>query len=103
VKVTIDSSESLSDALRVVGAMYDVTLSVTDGAVPSPTTSSGRGPARAARKARTSATKKSTAAVPAAVGNVHIRSWAVANGMTVSQRGRLPGRVVAAYREAHHS
>jgi hypothetical protein len=102
VKVTIDSSESLSDALRVVGAMYDVTLSVTDKAVSAPATATRRSPARAARKTRTSTTKKSTTAAPAA-GNVQIRSWAVANGMTVSDRGRLPGRVVAAYREAHHS
>jgi len=104
VKVTIDSSESLSDALRVVGALYDVTLSVTDKATPSSARATRRAPARRAPKPRTSTARKTTAVKPRpAAGTTEIRSWALANGMTVSDRGRLPGRVVAAYRDAHHS
>jgi len=104
VKVTIDSSESLSDALRVVGALYDVQLSVTDKATSSSAKPTRRTPARRAPKARASTARKSTAVTSApAAGNPEIRSWALANGLTVSDRGRLPGRVVAAYRDAHHS
>jgi hypothetical protein len=115
VKVTIDSSEPLADALRVIGALYNVSLvqvderpsvgrsgtakasqrpkatgngsrRTTDRKSPKPTTA-GRG-ARATREARAASTSD-------------IRRWALANGQSVSSRGTLPAAVKAAYAAAH--
>jgi hypothetical protein len=104
VKLTIDSSESLADALRVLGAVYDVTLTVSEkGAVASTRSAAGSG-ASAPAKVRLGKGRKNHAASSAtSASNVEIRSWALQNGMTVSNRGRLPGRVVSAYRDAHQS
>jgi ERCC4 domain/Lsr2 len=41
------------------------------------------------------------ALAPAPASNVQIRAWAVSQGYGVSDRGRLPAAVVAAYRSAH--
>ena len=97
MKVTIDSSDSLLDAVRVLGALYDVTLTASE-----PT--NGTSPASALVKVR-SRKPRSRHGVGPAVGasDVEVGSWALENGMTVSDRGRLPGRVVAAYRDAHAS
>ena len=103
VKVTIDSNEPLSDALRVLGAMYDVTVVVAEHGKSSPTSPArGGGPSAASPKVRVRRARKKLAAQPAtSVDNVEVRSWALENGITVSNRGRLPARVVAAYRDAH--
>src|SRR5690606_33449713 len=34
-------------------------------------------------------------------GTAEIRAWAIGAGLSVSDRGRLPARVIEAYREAH--
>jgi hypothetical protein len=105
VKVTIDSGEPLHDALRVVGALYDVQLVVAD---PSTPTSTAEDPGtRKAPRTRTSATrgrtgKRSAAAKSSApVSTLELRSWARQNGFTVSERGRVATKVIAAYRAAH--
>lgn len=104
MKVTIESNESLSDALRVLGAMYDVTLVVSEEGTAAVAPATASSPTSAAEKVRVRKGRKKQAAVPAAnVSNVEMRSWALKNGMTVSNRGRLPARVVAAYRDAHQS
>jgi len=102
VKVTIDSNEPLSDALRVLGAMYDVTVVVAEHGKSSPTSPARSGPSAASPKVGVRRARKKLAAQPAtSVDNVEVRSWALENGITVSNRGRLPARVVAAYRDAH--
>jgi hypothetical protein len=104
VQVTIDSSESLSDVLRVLGAVYDVTLTVSEEGTVGSTPPAESSPTPVPEKVRTRRARKKPAAEPAArAGNEQIRSWALENGLTVSNRGRLPGRVVAAYRDAHPS
>jgi hypothetical protein len=106
VKVTIDSSESLSDVLRVLGAVYDVTLTVSEKepATATVTPPAESSPAPAPEKVRARRARKKLAAAPAAsASNEEIRAWALENGVTVSNRGRLPGRVVAAYQDAHRS
>ena len=102
MKVTIDSNEPLSDALRVLGAMYDVTVVVAEDAMSEPTSPARGGPTPASPKVGVRRARKKLAAQPAtSVDNVEVRSWALENGMSVSNRGRLPARVVAAYRDAH--
>jgi len=119
LKVTIDSSEPLADALRVIGALYNVELpegtsTSTDDASPGP----GPGPATSNRPAR-SATVKASRRAPAkrsktssasrsargrqstGANSSEIRAWAVANGHAVSDRGTLPSRIKTDYAEAH--
>jgi hypothetical protein len=125
MKVTIDSSESLESAIRVLGAMYDVTLTVaTDTATPG-AKSRPTGKARSSRASKRSAAAKAsegtegTEATAAAVATKRsprsskstdksvsaseLRSWARANGYEVGNYGRVPGTVATAYREAHQS
>jgi hypothetical protein len=110
VKVTIDSSDPLEDALRVVGAVYGVELRVATKDVPQPDLSevpsiapppgpatSPRGQGSARRRKKGSGGAKATPQV----SNVELRAWARQNGFTVSGRGRLPVTVIAAYRAAH--
>jgi Lsr2 len=121
LKVTIDSNDPLPEALRVLGALYNVTLVVdsttskssdtvrpTNGGEPSRRTAE-----KAARNGRTSngSTPKGRRAASArgarrSAGNgtaPELRSWARAQGYQVGKRGRMSAAVVAAYREAHPS
>jgi hypothetical protein len=122
MKLTLDSTESLEDAMRVVGALYGVTLVVaTDEAAGRP---SAKESANALGRRRRTARKRQSAERAASAGaaasaeeiqpaqeapsrasgsgsNSEIRSWARENGLTVSDRGRVPATVIAAYRSAH--
>jgi hypothetical protein len=128
LKLTLDSSEALEDAMRVLGALYGVTLVVSPDeqdattSARKPTSKPGRksankpaGSKKTANRAP-SAVKKAQPVVPstktaaarsekktarrsvAAASNAEVRSWARQNGFTVSDRGRLPASVVTAYR-----
>jgi hypothetical protein len=126
VRLTIDSSEPLDDAMRVLGALYGVRLVIAgdnDAAVAT-STGASRGTTRTAtRKSATrrreellaaprSAAGAGTRAAPArkrvsregrspaSPANAEIRASARDHGMTVSGRGRIPGKVMTAYREA---
>jgi nucleoid-associated protein Lsr2 len=117
MKVTIDSTEPLADALRVIGALYNVTLAEVDQTAAPGTQASSEGTSRRSGAAtngssRGAATKKSTRRPPApkrtrssrnaaSVSTADIRKWALANGHTVSSRGTLPAEVRAAYAAAH--
>ena len=111
MKVTIDSTEPLADALRVIGALYNVRLDVdpADGAdvtrdstvSPAPRDQSSR---RSSRKSRGRAAKSASnraSRKPPAVSVADIRRWAQSNGHAVSNRGTLPTSVKAAYADAH--
>ena len=117
MKVTIDSNEPLENALRVLGAMYDVTLDVStlQSAQPQePSRSVGdksagktgtasvrsarRKPKRAAKRAQGS--RRGSAR---SVSNAELRSWAKEHGYTVADRGRLPADVVEAYHVAQRA
>jgi len=114
MKVTIDSSESLESAIRVLGALYDVTLTVaTETANPAP---KSRPTGKASRTSKRSGAAKATAAAVAtkrspraskttakSVSASELRSWARANGHEVGTHGRVPATVATAYREAHQS
>jgi len=115
MKVTIDSSEPLADALRVIGALYDVSLSQVDegrsvgnsgtertSTRPKATGSGSR--RRTDRKSpKPAAASKTTAAKRQTrlASSSEIRKWALAKGQTVSSRGTLPGAVKDAYAAAH--
>jgi hypothetical protein len=128
VKLTVDSNESLEDAMRVVGALYGVTLVVSDGgqdAIKSDGDGADKTATQQARKAtnrkRTAKKKPSaakaaqpvataadadappkpaTAPRPGPPSNVEVRAWARQNGFTVSDRGRVPASVMTAFRNA---
>ncbi|MGV1030585.1 MAG: Lsr2 family DNA-binding protein [Dermatophilaceae bacterium] len=115
MKVTFDSSEPLADAIRVIGALYNVTLTHLDAlddaqqpgvpVSPSATRSNGK-PAASKRKqsqrppalkpVRAQATLTRRSAAKAADPG-EIRAWAKANGHAVNDRGPLSGTVRAAY------
>ncbi len=119
MKVTLDSTDPLSDALRVVGAMYNVTLVVDSTTSPQTDTvqaaarksSSRRTAKNAPRNGRARDAKRSTSGRVArrsasngkAPAAPELRSWARRQGYQVGDRGRMPAAVLAAYREAHQS
>ncbi len=116
VKVTIDSSEPLDQALRVLGAMYDVTLRISstdtnepngsqhsssDGDLFSPRKPGRKGrPGRSASAARRKSSTGGKRAARVRVSTAELRSWARENGYTVAERGRLPKEIAAAYNAA---
>lgn len=114
MKLTVDSSEPLDDALRVVGALYGVTLIVseegrntsklTQGRTKPKKGSVGTNPRKRAAVADTGEgrSRKRKAVESAEVpSNAEVRSWARRTGLSVSDRGRVPASVMAAYRSAH--
>ena len=121
-KLTIDSSEPLTDAMRVLGAVYGVTLTVSsDGPDASGDEQNAGKPTenrRTARRRPSATTRKARAAAPAtgageskqeaaprsagSLSNAEVSSWARQNGMTVNDRGRVPALVMTAFRNAHN-
>ncbi len=115
MKLTVDSSEPLEDALRVVGALYGVTLTVSDDGLPAVKQDRVRATARKRRSATTKLPRRASApdtgagtsatarsAGPAgAPSNKDVRSWARRKGLNVSERGRVPASLMTAYQDAH--
>jgi hypothetical protein len=115
VKLTVDSSEPLQDTLRVLGALYGVTLVVSpateNGARPAAqaaTKGSKRSVARARRsrelvsESRAAKSKRMNAETSVGpVTNADVRAWARETCITVRDRGRVPSSVVDAYRQSH--
>ena len=106
MKVTIDSNEPLQDALRVIGAVYDVQLTVAEPSTAAPHQPPGhsRRPAspdiaRPPRRSPRKATSK-RASTPASPTTAELRDWARLNGHQVNDRGRVPAAVSTAYQEA---
>ncbi|HET8600874.1 MAG TPA: histone-like nucleoid-structuring protein Lsr2 [Segeticoccus sp.] len=116
MKITIDSSEPLEDAIRVIGAAYGVTLTTetSNGAVEEPAQPTEPAQPKKAASSRRSAKSRSASRRPAngrrggkkrlaKVSNAELRSWARENGHTVSDRGRIPASIATAYQEAQQS
>jgi hypothetical protein len=119
VKLTLDSTEPLEDAIRVVGSLYGVELAVVNesagnGATPSASTddssSNGKRESTSSRRSRTTTNsgssakrrrRQSTKKATNASGNADVRAWARENGFTVKDRGRVPAAVIEAYRAAN--
>lgn len=112
MKVTIDSSEPLDDALRVLGAVYNVQLAVTgpvlattDTALPRATKAAAatkKPVAAASRTTRGRHTKNTAPPSSKTPSSKELRVWAQANGHHVSGRGRVPSTLMDAYRSAHN-
>ena len=100
MQLTIDSAEPLNRVLAVVGALYGVEL-----------TTANRSAVKAAPKSRALSddqaaigtrprpqggrrTRRTAAAPP---NPASVRAWAKSNGHAVSDRGRVPAQVIAAY------
>ena len=112
--------------MRVVGALYGVTLALSgDGQEATETPQKATGDSTSTKR-RTTRKKASARKAPSkaaaakaqseqpkqpeesvAVGsagspsNADLRIWARHNGFTVSDRGRVPAAIVTAYRNAH--
>ena len=107
--------------MRVLGALYDVTLIVSNGtpdasepdATDTGTPLTGKRATRSSNlavtgKSRPAASPKTRSAPkrkasqrstpPSSPSNAEVRTWARQNGFTVKDRGRLPASVLAAYR-----
>jgi hypothetical protein len=122
MRLTIDSTEPLDEVIKVLGAMYGVTLVISNaetGTAPPPVADIDTPPPAAEdktaplsspaaeetptpRRKRPSRRRAPRAGRTARdrVDNAAIRAWARENGYTVSDRGRVPAIIVAAYREA---
>ena len=107
MKLTVDSNEPLEDAMRVLGALYGVTLVVSrevpDARRPaqkSGVTSKKRSPARKPR-AGASAVDADAGESAGSPSNAEVRAWARRTGLSVSDRGRVPASVLKEYRNAH--
>lgn len=115
LKVTIDSREPLADTLRVIGAVYGVTLVVAENGTSEKESTRQRTPTPRKRAGNTNQRTRSgltdggarrsrkggpgeSAGPPS---NAEVRSWARANGLTISDRGRVPASVLTAFRDAH--
>jgi len=114
LKVTIDSTEPLADAIRVIGALYnvnlaqvpadDTTTTTADAAQDQPLDAATAKPSRNSRAKTTSApTRTSRRRRTTAANSSDVRAWAVANGHAVSNRGTLPAAIKTAYAQAHTS
>lgn len=106
MKVTVYSSDPIEDALRVVGSMYGVQITVSESEGQSsrrtqaPTSQPRSGKHGKAAAAAGTASKRRTARPAKVVSIAEVRAWARANGHQVSDRGRIPAQVVAAYTAA---
>jgi len=128
VKLTLNSTEPLDDAMRVVGALYGVTLAVSADEAEEPpsieekNTSPAKMRKPARRRTPTGKTRTATTAVrtdasaedlreaektppvppapDAAPSNAEVRTWARQSGLSISDRGRIPASVITAYQDA---
>jgi hypothetical protein len=103
----LDGSEAVEQVeFAVDGRSYEIDLSAANSAklrdalapfVSAARRGGGRRPTPAA------APPRATPARPAAdrVQNQAIREWAVAQGMKISERGRIPTNVLTAYHKSH--
>ena len=98
VQLTIDTSQPLEDVLRVLGAMYNVGITVEPAPepTPSPTRTTARRATARRRAGRTPVRSHGTTSRSGA-SSAEIRAWAVANGFDVGTKGRIPRAVVDAF------
>ncbi len=102
--VTIDSRDPLDQALRVVGALFGVSLTVEHNAevvVAASGSRNGRqrkSGVRPAKAVKSTRRPGSRAVAPQADQSV-VRTWAREQGLQVSDRGRVPNAILEAYQQ----
>jgi hypothetical protein len=84
-------------AFAIDGKMYDIDLSAANAARLRDVFAPYVGAARRAGRGR-QPTRRASTRTSEREENQAIRAWAEAQGRTVSARGRIPGRVLEAYR-----
>jgi hypothetical protein len=94
MQVTIDSNEPLERVLRVVGALYDVELTVGSGDQAAAPTA--KRAARSHNGRRTQRTGRRRG-----VDTAEVRRWAREHGHQVSDRGRIPNAVIEAFQASN--
>jgi hypothetical protein len=119
VRLTIDSNDNIDQVLQAVSALFGVAVT-TGGDTSGDTSGSSSAPAAPARRgAKTAKAAKTAKTAPANRGGGRgrttggarasrsrpdsgaVREWAKQNGFDVSDRGRIPSRVISAYQEAN--
>ena len=110
VKVTIDATDSLSDTIRVINALFDVTLAEVDSdkgtTVPARRAAPRPKPAPSASKRANvkvpngTARRNRSTSPPTPATASEIRAWARGNGHVVSDRGAIPAAIRAAFEAA---
>ncbi|MBC7639515.1 MAG: Lsr2 family protein [Rhodoferax sp.] len=99
MKVTLYSSDPLEDALRVVGALYGVSLQAgaPDAATPPVATPVARTRSRSRSAAAVTAPRKRASRAAVSTPTAELRRWAKEAGYQVNDRGPLPADVLAAH------
>ncbi|MGW5453887.1 histone-like nucleoid-structuring protein Lsr2 [Nocardia sp. NPDC003979] len=110
VVTLVDDFDGTSAAEETVtfgidGHTYEIDLSETNATKLRNTFEQWVPYARRTGRAKTSNTRRHATATPAAQSGrrtdlAAIRAWAIANGHTVSTRGRIAAEIIAAYDEA---
>ena len=99
----LDGSEAEEQVeFSVDGRTYEIDLSAVNASADCATRSPRSFPRPAAR-ARRRADRRRAPSRPSSdrAQNQAIREWAIAQGMKVSERGRIPTNVLTAYHSAH--
>lgn len=109
MQVTIDSRDPLDKALRLVGSLFGVSLTVESDTEAAP--AAGRPAGRRGRKsaepqrgrggrgAGSARRPRKSAAASAPADLAAVRTWAREQGLQVSDRGRVSNAVLEAYRQ----
>lgn len=108
MQVTIDSSDPLEHALRVLSSLYGVELAVAVSSDAAPAAQATTRPTtrrtvkRAAKKSAGPSTRRSSRSSTKRSERTDlaaVRSWARDNGYQVSDRGRVSNAVLAEYQQ----
>ncbi len=98
----LDGSEAAEQVeFAVDGRSYEIDLSAANSAKLREALAPFISAARRADTGRSGAPTPSSRPVTDRAQNQAIREWAAAQGMKISERGRLPSDVLAAYRASH--
>jgi hypothetical protein len=100
----LDGSEAVEQVeFAVDGKSYEIDLSAANSAKLREALAPFVSAARRAGGRRSAAPSTAAPSRPASdrVQNQAIREWAVAQGMKISERGRIPSNVLEAYHKSH--
>jgi Lsr2 len=98
----LDGSEAVEQVeFAVDGRSYEIDLSAANSAKLREALAPFISAARRAGGRRTSTSTAPARPVADRVQNQAIREWAVAQGMKISERGRIPSNVLEAYHKNH--
>jgi hypothetical protein len=98
----LDGSEAAEQVeFAVDGRSYEIDLSAANSARLREALAPFIAAARRAGSRRTGATPAPARPASDRAHNQAVREWAIAQGMKISERGRIPSNVIQAYRDSH--